>query len=108
MMKCSKCGEAFEEDQLAEAAISIFVMGDEYLYSYWACRRCGYFTVESFRDRFAGEEEITFLPPVPREMGEECVKLVRACPRPFDKYCDCDSHKALFFGVPTDFQKSES
>jgi hypothetical protein len=83
----------------AEAAIAIFVMGDEYLYSYFACV-CGAYTVESYHDRFLGEDEVTVLGPFPRAVGEEAVALIRACPAPMDKHCDCASHRALYYGVP--------
>jgi hypothetical protein len=99
-VKCVQCARAFAPGEKARAAISIFAMGDEYIYSYWLCDACGYYTVESYHDRFLGEDEITFLPPVPREVGDRCVELVRACPRPFDKNCECASHQALYHGLP--------
>lgn len=98
-MKCVKCGEEFQHGERARAAISIFVLGDEYMYSYWHCRGCDMYTVESFHDRFMGDDEITFLPPIARDVGDRCVELVRACPSPHDKHCDCPSHRALYYGV---------
>jgi len=75
-------------------------MGDEYIYSYWACELCGCYTVESYHDRFLGDDEVTVLPPIEREVGERCVALCAACPTPFDKNCECPSHRALYGGVP--------
>ncbi len=99
-MKCLKCGSEFQAGQRAKAVICIFVMGDEYIYSYFPCAHCGYYTIESYCDRFSGEEEASFLQPVPREVGEKCVELIRACPNPRDKTCGCPSHKALYYGTP--------
>jgi hypothetical protein len=95
-MICTGCGRSLGK---AEAAIAIFVMGDEYLYSYFACG-CGACTVESYHDRFLGEDEVSVLGPFPREVGERAVALIRACPSPMDKLCDCRSHQALYYGVP--------
>ena len=103
-MKCVQCQQAFPTGSLARAGISIFVMGDEYIYSYWRCDACGFYTVESYHDRFTGEDEVTFLPAVSREIGDRCVALVQACPTPFDKYCECRSHRALYYGLPHESQ----
>ena len=75
-------------------------MGDEYIYSYWFCEACSVYTVESYHDQFIGADEVTFLPPVPKVLGDRCVELVRACPCPGDKHCVCASHQALYYGLP--------
>jgi len=99
-MQCASCKTAIAGK--AEAAIAISVMGDEYIYSYWYCRTCDVYTVESYHDRFLGEDEISVLGPYSRDVGDRCVELVRGCPRPYDKNCDCPSHRALYYGVPRD------
>jgi hypothetical protein len=99
-MRCVQCGEPFAEGSRARAGISVSVMGDEYIYSYWPCAACGWYTVQSYHDRFMGDDEVTFLPPVARDVGDRCVALATACPDPFDKNCECPSHKALYYGLP--------
>ena len=99
-MNCQKCGAEFHQEKRAEAVICIFVMGDECIYSYYSCDNCGYYTIESYCDRFSGEEDIDVLQPVSREVGEKCVELIRACPNPRDKTCGCPSHKTLYYGTP--------
>lgn len=84
----------------ARTAISIFVLGDEYIYSYWWCARCGCYTVEAYHDRFMGESEIGFLPPISKEEGDRAVAIIRACPTPHDKFCECASHRAMYRGRP--------
>ena len=96
-MNCAACGSPLGK---AEAAIAIFVMGDEYAYSYFACAACGQYTVESYHDRFLGEDSVDVLGPFPTKVGEKAVALVRACPSPQDKNCDCPSHQALYYGLP--------
>jgi hypothetical protein len=99
-MKCINCQRVFPEQQKARAAIAIFVIGDEYLYSYWYCEACTHYTIEAYHDRFMGDDEISFLPPMPKEVGDKAVELIRACPEPMDKNCECPSHKALYYGLP--------
>jgi hypothetical protein len=101
-MQCSHCAKEFGEGTKARAGISILVMGDEYIYSYWFCEACDKYTVESYHDRFMGDDEVTLLPPVSKEVGDRCVELVRACREPFDKHCECASHKKLYYGLPRD------
>lgn len=100
-VKCLTCKKEFAADSEPNAAISIFVAGDEYTYSYWKCKECSFYTVESYHDRFLGaEDEAFFLPPFSEEEGDRCVELVRACPSPFNKSCQCASHDELYYGTP--------
>ena len=101
-MKCLHCQRPFPRRVKAEAGIAILVQGDEYYYSYWLCDACDHYTVKSYHDRFAGDDEVSFLPPVSREVGDRAVELIAACPDPNDKFCDCESHQALFYGLPQD------
>jgi hypothetical protein len=78
-MQCGQCAKEFGKRTRARAGISILVMGDEYIYSYWFCETCDMYTVESYHDRFMGDDEVTLLPPVSKEVGDRCVELVRAC-----------------------------
>jgi hypothetical protein len=99
-MRCLHCERDFPAGSHARAAIAIEVMGDEYIYSYWRCDACRQYTVEAYHDRFMGEDEVSFLPPVPEAVGDRGVELIRACPTPMDKWCDCASHRALYYGLP--------
>ena len=96
--ECLKCKGPLAAK--ADAAIAILVLGDEYIYSYFFCKSCRSYTVESYHDRFMGEDEISFLPPIEKEEGDKAVALIRACPDPMDKHCECASHKALYYGTP--------
>ncbi|MGK5083933.1 hypothetical protein WDW37_11585 [Bdellovibrionota bacterium FG-1] len=98
-MKCLNCQKEFPEEAKPRAGIAIMVAGDEYTYSYWQCEVCSFYTVKSYYDPFMGDNsEVTFLPPMSKEVGDRCVALVLACPAPFDKYCECASHQALYRG----------
>lgn len=101
-MNCAQCSQAYPSGHQAEAAIAIFVLGDEYIYSYWRCPACEHYTVAWYHDSFLGDDDAGELAPVPREVGDRCVALVRACPDPMDKNCDCASHEALYHGLPRD------
>lgn len=94
-MNCVRCAKGLPR---ALAGISIFVIGDEYIYSYFWCDACGAYSVEGYHDRFMGDSEVFALPAVSREEGDRAVALIRACPNPHDKWCDCASHRALYTG----------
>ena len=99
-MDCSNCKTNIGEMRDQEASISIFVMGDEYIYSYFVCKACGMYTAEQYHDRFLGDAQIAVMAPIPKEEGERIVELIEACSQPNNKNCTCDSHKALYHGRP--------
>ena len=101
-MNCLECDYEFTANEKRAAGIAIMVLGDEYIFSYWCCPKCQKCSVESYHDRFMGEDDITYMGPFAKVVGERCVALVEKCPNPMDKYCDCQSHKALYYGVPRD------
>lgn len=98
-MQCLTCRHEFTDVEGPRAAISIMVMGDEYIYSYVYCARCGNYTVESYHDRFMGDDEISFF-SIDKGEGDRAVELIAACHEPHNKFCDCESHKALYYGRP--------
>ncbi len=99
-MQCAACGADFGPGARPRAAIAIHVMGDEYVYAYWPCAACRQYSVSAYHDRFLGEDSRAVLPPVSEAVGDRAVALIRACPDPLDKYCECASHRALYHGVP--------
>lgn len=94
-MNCVRCARALEKPR---AGIAIFVAGDEYVYSYFWCEDCGVYSAQGYHDRFMGDSEVFALPSIPREEGDRAVALIRACPEPGNKLCDCASHRALYTG----------
>jgi hypothetical protein len=98
-MKCLTCKREFTESDGPGAGISISVTGDEYIYTYVYCSDCDLYTVECYYDCFLGESEISFF-SVSKDVGDKAIKLIRACPGPFDKNCTCPSHKAMYYGTP--------
>lgn len=93
-MNCAKCGTDLGGVEKRAAYLCVEVMGDEYIYSYWRCDACGYFTDESFRDSFTtGEHERGRDYAIPPERGREIVEEIGRCPDPADKRCDCEVHR---------------
>lgn len=99
-MVCRECTKDFSDRSHLRGGISIFVAGDEYIYSYWLCPRCDHYTVESYRDRFMGDAVISTLGPFERALGDRAVSLIATCPSPGNKHCDCAAHRALYYGTP--------
>ena len=103
-MNCVKCGKEFTDEDGPRAGISIIVTGDEYVYTYVLCSRCSHYTVRAYHDRFMGEDSVEFLPPLEKSVGDRAVGLISRCPNPYDKNCECPSHRALYYGVPAEEQ----
>lgn len=99
-MHCIKCKRTFTETDGPRAGISISVMGDECIYTYIYCAACGMYTVDSYYDRFLGESEISAF-SVDKETGDRAIEIILACPDPYNKNCNCPSHKEMYYGVPT-------
>lgn len=100
-MRCAGCNHEFEEQAVRQAGIAVFGQGDEYIYSYFRCGGCHRYTVRVYCDSFTGDASISFLPPVSREQGERAVAVIRACPDPMNKFCDCPAHREMICGVPS-------
>jgi hypothetical protein len=99
-MDCANCKTFVGELRDKKGSISILVMGDEYIYCYFDCQACGMYTAEQYHDRFIGDASIAVMAPIPMEVGEKILALIADCPKPNNKFCDCDSHKALYTGLP--------
>ncbi len=94
-MQCTQCKRPFEAADRT-AAISGSVMGDEYTDAYFLCPVCAVYTVMSWRDNFTGIESESVSGPMPKEEGDERVRLIGECPEPWDKKCRCEAHSSYF------------
>lgn len=94
-ISCANCGADLGPVSKRAAFISLFVMGDERIDSWFWCAPCGVWTVEEYDDRFMGETTVSVRGPVPKEEGDRIVALIRKCPAPGDKWCECETHKTL-------------
>ena len=98
LMNCANCDEYIGEIKDQIASIAMLVMGDEYIYSYFRCSACEMYTAERYYDRFMGGTDISLMLPFEKEQGEKIIALIRDCPEPNSKFCECDSHQALYTG----------
>ena len=98
MIPCSQCGEDLDPTRKYECAASISgsIMGDEYIESYYFCKRCEVYTVEIYHDRFLGEDNILMRGPVSKAEGDAQVELIRHCSEPWNKKCRCEAHRSYF------------
>ena len=94
-MECGNCNHDLGGLEARKAFLRIDVMGDEYIYSYWQCEACGFYTAETCRDRSPVPEIISRSGPIDREQGDEIVSLIGRCPDPGDKRCGCAVHRRL-------------
>ena len=94
-MTCSKCGRNLGDLEARTSFISVEVMGDEYIYSYFFCNRCDAYTVETYHDCFMGNDETYAEGPIPKAAGDKTVALIRTCPEPSNKRCACEAHRSL-------------
>jgi len=87
MVRCCACGAILDPDGTEKArppSISGSVMGDEITETCY-CVACRVYTIEVVRDRFLGEESVSYHGPVPKERGDRQVPLISACPDPWNK-----------------------
>jgi hypothetical protein len=97
---CKQCNAIIPNENRA-AGIAISVASDEYIYSYWRCDACFSYTIRSYYDPFMGNDaEVILLGAVPKETGEQILELIDKCPDRMDKWCDCESHRLLYYGTP--------
>ena len=92
-MNCANCQLDLGSAKSRAAFICVEVNADEYIYSYWQCGACGFYTLETYRDRFSGEAAITVDGPIDREEGDAIVRYMRQCREPNNKRCRCDAHR---------------
>lgn len=94
-MECLSCNKPLaNEDRVA--SISGSIMGDEYTDSYYLCQACQVYTVETWRERFCGDDTVSLSGPRSRQEGDKQVELIRKCSEPWDKKCRCEAHRAYF------------
>lgn len=61
MVRCLQCARKLPR-QGQQGSVSFFtggIMGDEYAESYYLCPHCEVYTIEVYRDRFLGEDNIS-------------------------------------------------
>ena len=98
MINCSKCGKPLGEgDQDGRVAfICASIMGDEYIESWYFCTGCQVYTLEDYRDRFSGEDDVSVRDPIDKATGDAKVALIKQCPKPQSKRCRCPAHREYF------------
>lgn len=94
-MLCANCQHDLGDTSQRDAFIAVEIAGDEYIFSYWRCDACGYYTLETYHGRFSGSEEITAGDPIPANEGDAIVALIEQCPTPSNKRCSCPVHQKI-------------
>ena len=97
---CGHCQLPFSPELKRVGGISVFVYGDECIYSYFRCPNCDWFTIEEYYDAFMGDSTVRWGPTVPASVGQAVLAWIAKCPEPHDKWCECAAHKALATGLP--------
>ena len=94
-MKCVNCQSEIPEPPPRSAGIWVEAMGDEYGFGFVACPACGFYTESSSRDSFTLAGGDIEYPPraVPKDEGDEIVRLIQTCPDPGDKRSNCPVHE---------------
>ena len=93
--KCATCEIDMTDAKTREAFISVDVAGDEYIYSYWRCKVCGFYALETYRDRSMGSADITVDDSITPDEGRAIVEAIKQCPDPRDEDCTCDTHQSM-------------
>lgn len=90
---CRGCSRVLSRDETRVAGFSVFAQGDERIDSWFYCRDCHSWTVEEYLDVFVGESRISIRGPFAFEVGSRFVDIIRRCPTPMDKWCECPAHR---------------
>jgi hypothetical protein len=98
MIRCRECGGVLDNagESCRVASISTMQLGDEYTETYYRCPACDVYTIEQYDEPFMGEGHATLDGPVPRELGDSRISVIRRCPEPWNKSCDCPAHREYF------------
>ena len=92
---CARCGASLGGISARRARICLLALGDEYVESYFYCPTCCEYTVRVDLDHFMGEDETYFRGPIAQTEGDRLVTMIAMCPDPSDKFCSCETHRAL-------------
>jgi hypothetical protein len=96
VLACGSCEAALSD---SERVVSICgdVFGDEYIDTFYRCGRCGAYSRESYRDRFAGPPSVR-VDALDASRAKAMIALVRGCSSRSDKHCGCAAHRE-YFGI---------
>jgi hypothetical protein len=95
MPQCAAC-EGPLTDRIAFMCGEVF--GDKYIESYFRCISCGGYTLEVYRDSFAGQDHVSPGILVESNVAEARIALIGRCSTPSNKHCRCPTHRE-YFGV---------
>lgn len=93
--QCAQCEIDLKDKKTREAFISVEINADEYIYSYWRCKICGFYALETYIDRASGSEDITVDKSITPADGRAIVEAITRCPDVRDEGCSCDTHKSI-------------
>ncbi|MCY2931246.1 MAG: hypothetical protein NTV86_17510 [Planctomycetota bacterium] len=100
-ISCTQCGKELDRQGPDRVAVMAgFVLGDEYIETWFLCPACGAYTKKTYHDRFLGDDSIHLAGPIGKPRGDAAVALIRQCPDPLDKWCTCPAHTAYFGAGP--------
>ena len=95
MVNCAKCNADLGDHTKQAGSITLELIGNEHIHSYWFCKACDVYSRMHFADTFLGPEE-TFGPTlIKKEEAERILKLIAECPDPDNKRCECKAHCKL-------------
>jgi hypothetical protein len=93
--QCAKCEIDLKDKGARDGFISVEMASDEYIYSYWRCKVCGFYALETYIDRASGSEDITVDAAITPAEGDAIIEAIKRCPDVRDEGCACDTHKSL-------------
>nr|MDO8109412.1 hypothetical protein [Candidatus Sigynarchaeota archaeon] len=97
MVNCIVCGS---RDPVAVGFISRLALGNEEIYSLFKCPSCTQYFIEGYEDIFIslnGQDDITWTQgPYDEKKGALLANLIKQCPDPGNKFCECPAHVRFF------------
>jgi hypothetical protein len=97
MVNCIACGSDLP---VRLGTICRLALGNEEIYTLYRCPDCGKYFLDCYEDIFMPVDDRSdpqwTRGPFDKEKGELLARLIKECPDPFDKYCECAAHVRFY------------
>ncbi|MEX2681208.1 MAG: hypothetical protein Q6373_006385 [Candidatus Sigynarchaeota archaeon] len=97
MVKCLACASGSVE---RIGSISRLAQGNEEIYTLYRCHDCGNYLLDCYEDIFMPVNDQPdphwTRGPFDKAKGELLGRLIKKCPDPKDKFCNCAAHVQFF------------
>lgn len=100
MVNCIACTS---EHPVRLGTICRLALGNEEIYTLYRCPDCKKYFLDCYEDIFMPVDDLPDPQwkrgPFDEANGELLLRMIKECPDPLDKYCDCAAHERFFMEI---------